>query len=148
MGFDTYERKLTDEFFNSEIGRVVKDAIYNDMTISCKDISFITGGEYNSNDTTIFYYPDINQPVIRTGDVSYHDTLLVENAPDDDAQPVHIHDSYSTSNGKHVVYVININRDKPFNLIWDTTIMIDNEPVNTYSIKIKVIPPRALSEEE
>lgn len=140
MGFNTYERKLTDEFFNSEIGRVVKDAIYNDMTISCNDIGFITGGEYNSNDTTIVYEPTINQPIIRTGNISYYDTLLVENVPDDDIQPVYNQASYSTNNGMCIEYAINMDRDKPFYLIWTTTIIVNNEPVNTYTRRIKVVP--------
>jgi hypothetical protein len=142
MPFDVYERKLTDEFFNSEIGRVVKDAIYNDMTIMCEDVGIITGGEYTSNDITIVYESDNHEPIMRTGNVSYRDTLLVEYVPeDDDVQPVCIQASYNTGNGKCIEYAVNVDRTKPFYLIWTTTIMVNNEPTNTYTRKIKMIPP-------
>ena len=137
MGSETYERKLTDEFFNSSIGRVVTNAIYNDMTITCNDVDFITGGEYNSKDITVVYNPDIDSPVIRTGDVWYRDTLLVENL-DLNIRSVQINESFSTNNGMCIVYVVH--NPEPFNLIWTTTIIVNNEPVNTYTRKIKVVP--------
>jgi hypothetical protein len=151
MPFNVYERKLTDEFFNSEIGRVVKDAIYNDMTIMCEDVGIITGGEYTSNDITIVYESDNHEPIMRTGNVSYRDTLLVENL-EENIRTVQIHTAHSTSNGKHIVYAINgVTGGGPFYLIWTTTIFVNNEPVNTYSKRIKVIPKaihEVLSEEE
>jgi hypothetical protein len=136
MGSETYERKLTDDFFNSEIGRTVKEAIYNNMTIVChNNPCFITGGEYKSNDISIIYEPDTNKPVIRTDNIWYHDTLLPYY---DSIPPIHIHNIYSTSNGKCIKYFVNGIR--PFNLIWTTIIIVNNEPVNTYIRKIKVIP--------
>ena len=137
MGSGTYERKITDEFFNSPIGRVVKDAIYNGMTIICNPGDFITCGEYDSNNITIVYEPVINMPIVRTGDIWYHDTLLIGNVPEDDNPPVHIHTSYNTGNGKCIVYAVD---RLPFYLVWTTTIKVKNESVNTYTRKIKVIP--------
>jgi hypothetical protein len=151
MPFDIYERKISDEFFISEIGRTVKDAIYNNMTVTCKSpVCFITGGEYNSIDVTIVYESDNHEPIMRTGNVSYRDTLLVENL-EENIRTVQIHTAHSTSNGKHIVYAINeVTGGGPFYLIWTTTIFVNNEPVNTYSKRIKVIPKaihEVLSEE-
>jgi hypothetical protein len=148
MGFNTYERKLTDEFFNSLIGKVVKDAIYNNMTIVCHDIiCCLTGGEYNSNDITVIYEPDNDKPIVRTSNIWYRDTLLVEN-PEHHFRSVRVNASYNTTNGKFIEYgVSGIDGGEPFNLIWTTTIMVNNEPVNTYTSKIKVIP-KTISKEE
>ena len=135
---DQYTRKITDEFFNSDIGRTVREALYNDMTLIRKPGFILTCGEYKSNDINILYKSDCERPIILTGNVWYHDNLFIDDAIIEGTVRAHIIQTYESGNGKNFVY--KIEKYKPFDLIWTTTIMINNDPYDTYTRKIRVIP--------
>jgi len=140
-----YTRKITDEFFYSEIGRTVREAMYNDLTLTRKHSFIITCGEYKSKDIDIIYKSGCENPIILTGNVWYHDSLFIDDAINEGTVHAHIVQRYECGNSKNIVY--KIERYKPFNLIWTTTVMINNEPRDTYTRKIIVIP-KTISEEE
>jgi hypothetical protein len=50
----------------------------------------------------------------------------------------HVVQTYECNNSKNIVY--KIERYKPFDLIWTTTIMMHNGLSDTYIKKIRVIP--------
>ena len=139
MQDQSYIRKITDEFFFSDIGRTVREAIYNDMTLIRKPGFILTCGEYKSNNNIdILYTSGCERPMIRTGNLWYHDSLFIDNTAYDNTIRAHIIQRYEYSNSKNIVY--RIERLKPFDLIWTTTVMIDNDPRNTFTRKIRVIP--------
>jgi hypothetical protein len=138
MQDQSYTRKITDEFFYSEIGRTVREALYNDCTLIRKPGFILTCGEYKSNNMNIIFKLSSERPIIRTGYLWYHDNLFIDDAIIEGTVRAHIIQTYESGNGKNFVY--KVERFKPFDLIWTTTVMINNDPRNTFKRKIRVIP--------
>ena len=132
------KRSITDQFFDTPIGRPIRNAIYNDFTYVFKPGELFAIGYWKTNNIDIYYDSNSNKPKVRTNDIWFEDSLTFDvNLSKED-----IRASVSHANHRYTLIDTFTNEafKKEFNGVWATEIYKGGELYRRYEQNIRFVP--------
>ena len=132
------ERSLSDQFFCSPIGDIIKDAIYNDYVYYYNSTRFLFTGWIDTTDIRVIYDTFCEKPVIRTGTVKYHDSLEFVDIDLENDEDVIYQKTEVFKGANYDMYNFSVKNDDPdkptkeFKAIWKTVVECNGKTYNYF----------------